>query len=200
MTMIWENVWTMIGTAFGYFLLTLVIPSVCLRAYIAGKEPTYRFFFCQCTGNLYLSFVVLILGFLHFVNFISLLATLIILPLSFTAWKERRKILAFQRRAALILKELILGIYGFRVFFRRLWLKLKNRLMQKKKYLKGNVVEIILFCAIMAWVIWFYGWYKMHNTGYGHTDEETHLYWIGALIHGNMLPAGMYPHGAMSLT
>ena len=26
MTMIWENVWTMIGTAFGYFLLTLVIP------------------------------------------------------------------------------------------------------------------------------------------------------------------------------
>lgn len=199
MTMIWENVWTMIGTAFGYFLLTLVIPSVCLRAYIAGKEPTYRFFFCQCTGNLYLSFVVLILGFLHFVNFISLLATLIILPLSFTAWKERRKILAFQRRAALILKELILGIYGFRVFFRRLWLKLKNRLMQKKKYLKGNVVEIILFCAIMAWVIWFYGWYKMHNTGYGHTDEETHLYWIGALIHGNMFPAGMYPHGVHTL-
>ena len=51
----------------------------------------------------------------------------------------------------------------------------------------------------MAWVIWFYGWYKMHNTGYGHTDEETHLYWIGALIHGNMFPAGMYPHGVHTL-
>lgn len=70
---------------------------------------------------------------------------------------------------------------------------------EKKRSLKGSAIESLIFCAVMAWVIWFYGWYKMHNTGYGHTDEETHLYWIGALIHGNMFPAGMYPHGVHTL-
>ncbi|MFR5915629.1 MAG: hypothetical protein ACLUGJ_11570 [Blautia wexlerae] len=70
---------------------------------------------------------------------------------------------------------------------------------EKRGSLKGSAIESLIFCAVMAWVIWFYGWYKMHNTGYGHTDEETHLYWIGALIHGNMFPAGMYPHGVHTL-
>ena len=84
MTMIWENVWTMIGSAIGYFLLTLVLPSVCLRKYTAQKELTFRFFFYQCMGNLYLNFVVIFLGFLHFINFVSLLVMLVILPLSVT--------------------------------------------------------------------------------------------------------------------
>ena len=199
MTMIWENVWTMIGSAIGYFLLTLVLPSVCLRKYTAQKELTFRFFFYQCMGNLYLNFVVIFLGFLHFINFVSLLVMLVILPLSVTCWRERRIITTFWRRAAKILRELILGIYGFRIFFRKIRLNLEKWLLKKKRSLKGSAIESLIFCAVMAWVIWFYGWYKMHNTGYGHTDEETHLYWIGALIHGNMFPAGMYPHGVHTL-
>lgn len=199
MTMVWENIWTMIGSALGYFLLTLLLPSICLKTYIAHKELTFRFFFYQCLGNLYINFVVLFLGFLHFVNFISLLVTLILLPLSFVAWRERRKITGFQRRAVKLLKELVLGIYGFRVFYRVVRLRIVSYLLQKKQFFKDHMVEILIFCAIMAWVIWFYGWYKLHNTGYGHTDEETHLYWIGALLHGNLFPTGMYPHGVHTL-
>ena len=199
MTMIWENVWTIIGSAAGYFFLTLMLPSVCLRKYTAEKELTFRFFFYQCIGNLYINFIVLLLGFLHLVHFISLLLLLVILPLSLTSWRERRRIMAFWRRSAKVLKELILGIYGFQVFFRKIRQKLLGWLIQKKRCLKGNVAEILIFSAVMAWIIWFYGWYKLHNTGYGHTDEETHLYWIGALIHGNLFPAGMYPHGVHTL-
>ncbi len=122
--MIWENVWTIIGSAAGYFFLTLMLPSVCLRKYTAEKELTFRFFFYQCIGNLYINFIVLLLGFLHLVHFISLLLLLVILPLSLTSWRERRRIMAFWRRSAKVLKELILGIYGFQVFFRKIRQKL----------------------------------------------------------------------------
>lgn len=197
--MIWENVWTIIWSAVGYFILTLFLPSVCLKKYVSHKEFTFRFFFYQCMGNLYINYVVLLLGFLHFVNFFSLAATLVAAPLLITALREREKAAAFCRNTVEVLENLILGTYGFQVLRAGLTGRARAYLSEKKRRLNGHTAEAVIFCAVMLWVVWFYGWYKMHNNAYGHTDEETHLYWIGSLIHGNIFPAGMYPHGVHTL-
>ncbi|BDF04974.1 pilus assembly protein [[Clostridium] hylemonae] len=197
--MIWENVWTIIWSMAGYLFLTLVLPSVCLGKYVAQKERTFRFFCYQCLGNLYINYIVLLLGFLHFVNFASLLFTLVLLPLSLTAVRERKRIAVRYRKWIKVLKELIIGTYGFHVLRARVNSRIRSYLVEKKRLLNGNLLEMILFGLVMAWIVWFYGWYKLHNTAYGHTDEETHLYWIGSLIHGDIFPAGMYPHGVHTL-
>ncbi|KMZ55352.1 hypothetical protein [Dorea sp. D27] len=197
--MVWENIWTIIWSSAGYMVLTFSLPAVCLGKYVARKGHTFRFFFYQCVGNLYINYVMLLLGFLHFVNFASLLATLVLLPLSLTAWRERGRLAALYGTAVKVLRELVIGTYGFHVLQARICGRIRKGISAKRKLLDGNVAETVIFCAVMAWVVWFYGWYKLHNTAYGHTDEETHLYWIGSLIHGNVFPAGMYPHGVHTL-
>lgn len=197
--MVWENVWTVLWSSIGYFLLTLLLPSICLKKYVAEKDFTFRFFFYQCMGNLYLNFSVLILGFLKLVNFLSLFAVLIILPLILTAWRDKEQNVARCRHTVGTLKELLMGTYGGHLLRAKIKHRIKSFFSRINNFVKGRRIELILFCAVMCWAIWFFGWFKLHNTAFCHTDEETHLYWIGALIHGNMFPAGMYPHGVHTL-
>lgn len=197
--MIWENIWTILWSSIGYFLLTLLLPSICLKKYVGDRDFTFRLFFYQCMGNLYLNFSVMLLGFLKFVNFVSLFAVLILLPLALTAWRDREQTITKCRHIAGILKELLLGTYGVHLFRAKIRQRIKSFFSRVNNFIKGRRIEIILFCAVMCWVIWFFGWFKFHNTAFCHTDEETHLYWIGALIHGDMFPAGMYPHGVHTL-
>lgn len=200
MMIIWKNVWTILGSSGAYFFLTLVLPSLCLGKYVKHKTLTFRFFLYQCTGNLYINFVMLILGFAGLVNIISAWTTLIILPLVWTAIRERKALKNLWVHMASTVKSLVLGIYGVRVLFSQWINRFKKLVNQLKVSVKGHKIEILVFLIVIGWLIWFYGWYKFHNTGYGHTDEETHLYWIQSLIHGNMFPAGMYPHGIHTLS
>lgn len=198
--MIWDNVRTLVCGTICYLILTLLIPSVCLRKYVRHKDLTFRFFFYQCTGNLYLNFVILALGYAGFVNFITVTVFLVLLPLAACCLRERNALRQRQSRYGHLLYELFTGTYGYRLMFNGIKARLSGAAGElKKKYLKKRMAEILVFCAVMAWIIWFYGWYKLHNAAYGHTDEETHLYWISSLIHGDMFPAGMYPHGLHTL-
>lgn len=198
--MIWENLWTVVWSIVWYFILTLLLPSICLKKYVKEKELTFRFFFYQCAGNLYQNFVVLALGFVGILNRYTLFLMLILLPLGACGWRDRACIKAKVLHAKKLLNELLNGTYGSRLLGRKAEKKFRNRCMKLyRRYIQKNLPEVLLFLGIMAWVFWFYGEYKFQNLGYAHTDEETHLYWIGELIHGNLFPAGMYPHGMHTL-
>lgn len=196
----WENAWTIGSSTAWYIILTLYIPSVCLHQYIKKKNLIFRFFFYQCIGNLYIGFVVWGLGLCHGVNFLTLFATLLILPLSWCVFRNRDVLWKKGKQIEGILYELMMKTYGKKVFIRNIknWVVKKLKTVQEK-YLKGHWAELVIFGLVMLWIIWFYGWYKLHNTAYGHADEETHLYWINELIHGNIFPTGMYPHGMHTL-
>lgn len=196
----WENAWTIGGSTAWYIILTLYIPSVCLHQYVRGKNLIFRFFFYQCTGNLYIGFVVWGLGLCHGVSFLTLLVTLLFLPLSWCGFRNKDALWKKWKQIEDILYELMMKTYGKKVFIRNIKNRLEKRLNAvNEKYLKGHWAELSIFGLVILWIIWFYGWYKLHNTAYGHADEETHLYWISELIHGNIFPAGMYPHGMHTL-
>lgn len=194
--MIWENICTLVWSTGWYFALTLLLPSICLRKYVKQKELTYRFFFYQCTGNLYLDFIVLLLGFAKIINWFTLFLFLVLIPLGLCCFRDRKQLKQMLAHASVVLQELTVGSYGEKLLLSRIKNKLRDKCKQAYvRYLKGRVFEFILFAAVMVWVLYFYGEYKYTSVAYGHTDEETHLYWIGELIHGNIFPAGMYPHG-----
>ncbi len=198
--MIWENMRTLVCSTVWYLILTCFIPSVCLSKYVKHRNITFRFFFYQCAGNLYLNFLMLALGYLKFINFFSALVSLILIPLILCCLREHRAIRRRVSRYIRLFEQLSAGTYGGRLLVKDIALRIKKTAGDLyRNYLKSRLPEILIFCAVMTWIIWFYGWYKLHNAAYGHTDEETHLYWISELIHGNMFPAGMYPHGMHTL-
>ena len=69
-----------------------------------------------------------------------------------------------------------------------------------RENIKGNLLELALVFLVMAFVLYFFGMYKFTSAAYGHTDEETHLYWIQSLLDNNIFPVGMYPFGLHFLT
>ncbi len=196
----WENFWTICGSTFYYCILTLWIPSLCFGRYVKKKNLTFRFFFYQCTGNLYITFVVWGLGLCHGVHFATLLLTLIILPLFWCYLQNRQMLRKKWRMAKSVLSMLTHRTYGKHVLGREIIDTCrKKRKSFYIKHIKGRETELLVSGLVMVWVVWFYGWYKFHNVAYAHTDEETHLYWISELLHGNIFPAGIYPHGMHTL-
>lgn len=197
--MIWENVYTVLAVFAAYLLLAFALPAVCIGKYFKKKDWTFKYFLYQCVGNLYINFLLIFLGYLHLVNRISVIFFVAVLPLGATAWRERKGIREQFGRLFTILNEWAGGSYGTKVLIRRCKDYIKEKTEKPMRTLKDRKGEILIFSAVMIWAVWFYGWYKFHNAGYGHTDEETHLYWIGQLLHGNIFPAGMYPHGMHTL-
>lgn len=194
------NAWTLVGSLIAYGFLMFVLPDLCMGKYIKNKTLLFRFFFYQCVGNLYITFSVLFFGYMHLFNRATAVLIIFGLPVAYVCIRERRAIVNKWKSASRTLGELLSGTYGFRVFFRNIKEKVRDFIAEFWQYaVKGNVIEILIFIGVMIWLVWFYGWYKLHNVGYSHTDEETHLYWIAELLEGNLFPVGMYPHGVHTM-
>lgn len=198
--MILENIWTLLFSVLWYMILTLGVPAICLGRYFEKKSLTLKVLFYQCVGNLYVYFTVVLLGYLHIVNFFSLLLVLVILPIGIAGWNSRESIDTYWDKFVLVLNELSMRTYGYKLFWKNIFDAIEKKWSQLyRKYIKKNKLELVLVAAILMWCGYYYGWYKMHYVAYGHGDEETHLYWISSLINGDIFPKGMYPHGMHTL-
>jgi len=194
------NVWTLVGSLIAYGFLVFALPALCFGKYVKDKGLVFRFFFYQCIGNLYINFSVMFLGYVNALNVITAYIFIVFIPAFWVCIRERKTLLTLIDRFHTTLYELVAGTYGFRVLCRNVMQGIKARIRYiYGRYIKGNVIEIVIFLGVIAWLVWFYGWYKLHNVGYSHTDEETHLYWVAELMNGNIFPVGMYPHGIHTL-
>lgn len=194
------SVWTLIIALITYVFLVFALPGICLGKYIKKKGLVFRFFFYQCVGNLYIGFIVLFLGYLKVFNITTAYLLIVVLPLCYVCIRERNFLTKKWKSLYETLYELVTGTYGVKVFFKNNYVSIKGKVYTfKEKYVSRNKIELLVLFGVLFWLVWFYGWYKLHNVAYSHTDEETHLYWIIELMNGNMFPAGMYPHGMHTL-
>ncbi len=194
------NVMTLVGSLIAYAVLMFLLPGLCLGKYVKEKGMVFRFFFYQCVGSIYITFVTLFLGYVKLFNTVTAVLFFVVIPVVYVLVREWKKLVDTGRALNQTFNELLAGTYGFRLLFKNI----RNFLHKKytyirKRYISGNMLEMAVFLGVLAWLVWFYGWYKLHNVGYSHTDEETHLYWIAELINGNLFPVGMYPHGVHTL-
>ena len=194
--MIIRNIWIICISFLGYGFLTYWLPSICLRGYCEKKSLTFKFFFYQAIANCYIFITVLILANIGFLKQKVLWFVVVVLPLFVLIGFQRKAIKKKQIYMRGLLEQLENGTYGIKHCYR----DMKGAIGREVKKIivratKNRVLELLWVIGILGWVVWFYGWYKLHNVGYGHTDEETHLYWISSLVNGTLYPDGIYPFG-----
>ena len=181
--------------AVAYYLVCILLPSGLLKSYVKNRSLAFRVIFYQIVSNLYITAWGFALSFTHLYYSWSVWLTVILLPLGLLCYKKRAAIKSSITNLVSLKHDHEKGFAGGKYIRRRVltWLKTKASAFYRA-YLKGNLVHVVVILAIAVFVVLFYGYFKLHHYSYGHTDEETHLYWIQSLIHNNPFPAGMYPH------
>lgn len=198
--MIWSNVFNIVQFCTGYVFFVIFLPAICLYKIMKEKPWIFRIAFYQVCGNVYFISGGFLLSYLRLFSR-GALWIMILLPLAVKLYMERKTIACRLDRWNDTKEDLHLGIYGKKRFFRDVRYKITGGIKSiYRTYLKGNWIEIILVLAVLAFAIGFFGEYKFTSSAYGHTDEETHLYWIQCLVKNNVFPVGMYPHGMHFLT
>ena len=194
--MIWENINTVIQIFGGYICLCVLLPAICLHPLVKGKSLGFRLMFYQVCSNMYLIFWGFALSYLKLFYAPMLWLVLVGLPLGVKAWFCRHEVLGWLGRRRENLYDISSGMYGRKKVLRDLKDQVKGLVLRwYRRYLSGRLLELLCLLAFFVFVLVFYGQYKFTHAAYAHTDEETHLYWIQSMIHNNIFPAGMYPHG-----
>lgn len=146
-------------------------------------------------GNSYLSALVFALAYLNLFNRFILLISILFISIFIYLLINRKQLIEKTLKTKEIIKEVLLGEYGFRLFFSTVFKKgikyLKNRY---NELFYENKIEWIIFLAILFFSAYQYGINSIEYTTYMAPDEEVHLYWIQSLIKGNIFPSGVYPH------
>ncbi|WP_077532802.1 glycosyltransferase family protein [Massiliimalia massiliensis] len=194
--MIWDHAIYALQTLAGYFVLCVFLPSLCLYRFVEKKSFAYRFVFYQAAANIYLNLIGFLLAYCKIFNTLTVWLFVGLLPLAAAAFIRRKQLIKRFRQLSATMTDVITQTYGLRIFFKNAREALLARLKRfYKRFLKNRLLEWILLILGLAFLVWFYGDYKLHNAGYGHTDEETHLYWIQSIFENNAFPTGLYPHG-----
>ena len=191
-----ENALAMFRMAIGYYLLLVLLPSVCLKRYVADRDLAYRVVFYQVWGFLYLIAWSFVLSYAHLYLAPVLWIVLVFLPLGITAGLEQDRILARYRKSKAFWQAVSRGEYNLRraTISSGQWIKVRA-VGFYNAYLKGHLLTLVFGCFAAAFAVALFGYFKLHYSSYAYTDEETHLYWIQYLVNNSAFPAGLYPHG-----
>lgn len=199
--MIAANITNIIEFAAGYALVVIFLPSLCFHTFVREKGWLYRICFYQTIGNVYLISIGYLLAYMKCFYRWSVLIFMVLIPLLLNLLVRRKSVAAFLRERRKNIKDIAAGVYGRRKLRRDLFMIGKDRVQNYyRENIKGNLLELALVFLVMVFVLYFFGMYKFTSAAYGHTDEETHLYWIQSLLDNNIFPVGMYPFGLHFLT
>ncbi len=198
---IWNNVLFFIQMGIAYFISCILIPSIVLNKLFKKKPLIYRVIFYQVMANIYINIVGFILAYFKTFNSAACVFFMLIAPLIVKIFDERRKIknafIPFFKTTG----EILLGRYGGKSAIKNLsrWIK---KWLNKfyVKYFKGRVIEWSFLILTMLYIIMFFGYPRFFNPAFGHTDEETHMYWISQIFKNNPFVTGLYPYGMHFLT
>jgi hypothetical protein len=190
------NVLTICQVFFGYIILCLAMPAICLHKFCAGRPLAIRLVYYQVAGMIYITLFGFALAFLNVYNTASVWLTHILLPLVLSAaFLYRKQFVAKIKGIALVSRGISKGDYTF--------LRVRTRIAQSvtkffkavyKNYLKGHLLTYVTWIFFGLFLLCFYGYFRLHYLNYSCSDDSTHLYWVRCLLLGNPFPAGMYPH------
>ena len=181
---------------FSYILLCILFPSFILHPFLKDKELSYRLMFVQTAMNLYIIFWGFAFGFTNLFSGPALWLALVALPLAVRSYLARAAIKERIGTLQHFLSDYKDGLYGRKLLRRLIFRKMGEKIRETySRYLKGRIPQLLTVTALSLFVVYYFGYFKLHNYAYAYTDEETHLYWIQSLVNGHAFPAGLYPHG-----
>ncbi|MCT4542592.1 MAG: hypothetical protein N4A63_03510 [Vallitalea sp.] len=179
-----------------YFVLIVLVSSYIIKPLVKDKNIINRFIMYVVFGNFYLMMLVFILSYLRFFNRLSLIISLLVSAFAIRIMLDKKGFINNLKENRKILKHLISGEYGFKLFFYR-YISYKLNIIRNflKQLFWGKRIEWIIFLLIISYNLYYYNYSNMNFMSFGAPDEEVHLYWIQSLISGRIFPSGVYPHG-----
>lgn len=175
-----------------YFILFVLVPAICLHSFVKEKRLVFRLAFYQICGFSNLLFWGYLFAFFHIWPAWALRILMIYLPILLKIILDRKRIFAPVIRN---LGELRERTITKNMLVRNLWNWFKRKVnICFERYLKHNFAQIILLLLLAVFLVWYFGYFKLHYTTFASSDESTHLYWIHALMTGQAFPVGLYPH------
>ena len=179
---------------FAYLFVMFIWPSVVFRGVFKGKSLTFRFSFCVAGQILLFNTVVLLLGLLHILKpwiFCGLFYGVFLFSIC--------RGIKFEEREKRALRHLFTGTYGKKLFFLRLWEKMKGSLLAGwrcfRRTLGGHVLEYGLLAVLLVYAMIYFSHGAFQDYSFGSGDLYVHNAWIYGLTEGQVFSAGVYPEG-----
>lgn len=188
------------GIAVAYVIVTLLLPRLFLRRYLADFScVSVRFMIYVLVGNFYIINLVYLLQLLH----ISCWLTLFLGTLApFMARSFRRDKGTFVERLEKRLVRILLvlgGETGRKTLFLHMRKKLRRFLaavcIRCRGFVKAFGLEILVVFGLIALLVYMYGTNAVNVYGYCASDIVLHNYWINEMGHNNIFADGVYPFG-----
>ncbi len=182
-----------------YTLVTVGVPYLLLKKWLANFSDTSRLFLSFLCGNFFIINIVYLLQLLHISNrftlIVATLATIAFVAFKINHFNAKDKIQELWKSSLRFTKREI----GVKTAARKYALSAKDNFKIIAgvvwRFLKKNLLEMLCFLAITATVIYVYGTNLITTFGYCASDITVHNYWINAMSDGDLFVAGIYPFG-----
>ncbi len=196
-----HNIICFFQISFSYFVICVLLPSFFLHRHLKNKGLFFRLLAYQVSANIYINLVCFALAYLKLFSFFSVLIFFVLLPISTLIYINIKMLTLKFKNAYIVIIDVIHGTYGKKIIARNIRKFFANLdQLFYNKFLKGRRLECALFCLTLLYLVMFYGYSRFFAPAYGHTDEETHIFWINSIVQNNAFPKGLYPHGMHFLT
>lgn len=182
-----------------YTLMTIALPFSLLNKKIKGMKFVERIMLSYVFGNFYIINLVFVLQLLHISNKITLILGTLVPYIIAQIKINKVDIKQVLRDSYTSLQRLVNKELGAKTLISKhagkFFGAIKSWLKSVFVTLIKNPIEVILFLAVTAIILWIYGVNVLQNFGYCASDIPVHNYWINYLSKGELFVDGVYPFG-----
>ncbi len=177
-----------------------LIPLVVWRKHLRNKSYGYRFWFCILTQAALLINLVLLLGFFNICNRYLIIgissAFYLLVVWNYSDKKFFQNCKKGITQLGYAYREDRLSKYIANLTMKQLQSFYKGvRYLPVWNYIRRNLLEVLLLCALVGYNIWFLTRNAMLYHCYQFSDIPVHQSWIYYLEHGELFVEGIYPFG-----
>ena len=180
-----------------YTLMTIALPFSLLNKKMKGMRFVERIMLSSVFGNFYIINLVFVLQLLHISNQLTLILGTLVPYIVAQIKINKVNVKQVLRDSYKSLQKLVNRELGAKTLISKHWNKFFGAI---KLWVKSffvtiirNPIEVILFLAVTAIILWIYGVNVLENFGYGASDIPVHNYWINYLSKGDLFVDGVYP-------
>lgn len=175
-----------------YFFIMFLWPLVVFHRPLRGKSKTFRFAFCATVQVVLINTLVLGLGLLHILK--PWVFRLLFYGIFVVSVMHR---ISFGKKQLHLLKRLITGTYGYKLFALHVRQSVKSFLDRLRdrfcRFMKGHWIEYLTLSGVLLFGIIYFTYGVFQDYSYGFGDMYTHSAWIYRLTQGQIFSSGVYP-------
>ncbi len=193
---LWHTVYAFLQIAIAYFVACVFLPSLLLYKKLKDRPIIFRVMAYQVVANIYINLVGFLLVYLKIFSIYMCIIFILLVPIGIRLYMDRALLKGRILTATSVVGDVLVGVYGFKIIRGNIIKFIKKiAFYLYKKLFEGRVIEWTFIILTIIYLIMFLGYPRFFHASYGHTDEETHIFWINSIYNNNAFSTGLYPYG-----